>query len=297
MTAREQGFLLLTACMGDPERKCLTVPQLRKLAALASAMEKPLQQRELTVEDLIKIGCEPAFARRVVQLLCQEEQLQWYLQAAKQKSCIPITRISEGYPARLRKVLQLDAPGSLWVKGDCALLKQPTVSVVGSRELREENRLFAEEVGKQAALQGYTLVSGNARGADRVAQESCLAHGGSVISVVADALDRQPAKKNVLYISEEGFDLPFSATRALQRNRIIHSLSEKTFVVQCALGKGGTWSGTCNNLRHNLSQVICFNDGSEVCRKLECRGAVLTDFSQLGDFSSIQPNIMNFIDQ
>ena len=40
--------------------------------------------------------------------------------------------------------------------------------------MRQENRTFAEEVGRQAALQGLTLVSGNARGADRAAQESCV---------------------------------------------------------------------------------------------------------------------------
>ena len=295
MTIREQGFLLLTGYLGDPQRKVLTIPQLRKLALLARNMPRPQQEREMTEQDLIAMGCSREIANRVIGLLSQEDQLIHYLHMGNRADCIPITRISDTYPDRLRKALQLDAPGALWIKGDPSLLQTRTVSVVGSRDLRKENLVFAKELGKQAALQGYTLVSGNARGADRAAQDSCLAHGGSVICVVADALDKQPLRKRVLYVSEEGFDLPFSATRALQRNRIIHSLSEKTFVVQCAMGKGGTWSGTTHNLRHNWSQVICFDDGSPVCRELECRGAVLAGIAELEDFGKILPRTISLM--
>ena len=87
------------------------------------------------------------------------------------------------------------------------------VALVGSRELREENWKFAAEVGRQAALQGYVLVSGNARGADRTAQEACLAAGGKVICVVADDLWKQPLRENILYLSEDDFEEGFSAQR------------------------------------------------------------------------------------
>ena len=289
MTPREQGFLLLTGYLGDPERKPLTVPQFRKLATMAVAMEKPIAERELTVEDLQSIGCTTAFARRVVDLLSQEELLHWYLKGGSHVGCFPLTRLSEEYPDRLRKALVLDAPGTLWTKGDRYLLQTPTISVVGSRDLNPENAAFAAEVGRQAALQGYALVSGNARGADRIAQDSCLESGGKVISIVADELSSHVQRENVLYISEEGFDLPFTAQRALSRNRIIHSFSDKTFVVQCTLGKGGTWSGTRDNLRHNQSMVCCFDDGSKACRELESMGATCVTCDTLTDISKIRP--------
>lgn len=295
MNALEQGFLLLTSFLGDPDRRPLTVPQFRKLATLARTMEKPFRERELTVEDLKALGCNTAFARRVVNLLSQEEQLYWYVKSGKECGCVPMTRLGEQYPDRLRKVLGLDAPGTLWTKGNLDILRTPTISVVGSRDLKPENTAFAEEVGRQAALQGYTLVSGNARGADRTAQNSCLRNGGKVISVVADELSSHTARENVLYISEEGFDLTFTAPRALQRNRIIHSFSDKTFVVQASLGKGGTWNGTCNNLRHHWSQVVCFDDGSNASRELNCMGAMLTDAEILTAINSIQPIDMDFL--
>ena len=295
MTVREQGFLLLTSFLGDPERKPLTIPQFRKLAMMARTMEKPTAERDLSVADLQAIGCSAALARRVVDLLSQEEQLHWYLKSGAYAGCCPLTRLSEEYPDRLRKALGLDAPGTLWTKGDRALLQTPTVSVVGSRDLDPPNAMFAAEVGRQAALQGYTLVSGNARGADRIAQESCLENGGRVISVVADALSAHPEREHVLYLAEEGFDLQFSAARALQRNRIIHSFSEKTFVAQCSLGKGGTWSGTADNLRKGWSQVICFDDGSNASRELACMGAACVAMSALENIAKILPETDSFL--
>lgn len=294
MTAREQGFLLLTGYLGDPERRPLSIAQFRKLTALARTMEKPEQQREITVEDLLAIGCDRGTALRVLNLLSQREQLRWYLEKGKRSGCCPVTRISSAYPDRLRRALGLDAPGVLWTKGNAELLRLPAVALVGSRELCPDNHAFAAEVGKQAALQGYVLVSGNARGADRTAQESCLACGGKVISVIADVLADKPQHENVLYISEEGFDLSFSTVRALQRNRVIHSFSDKTFVAQTAMGKGGTWSGTCHNLRCGLSTVLCYDDGSAASRELQNRGATLVTGAGLQDISALKTDIVSF---
>ncbi len=295
MNVREQGFLLLTSNLGDPDRRPLTTPQLRKLTLLARAMEKPARDGELTAEDLRSIGCDSTLAKRVFALLSQEDRLADYLRRGGLAGCVPITRISTGYPDRLRTALGAEAPGLLWCKGNVSLLENPKISLVGSRDLKAENLDFAREVGVQAAKQGYTLVSGNARGADRAAQESCLAAGGSVISVVADELEKQSPDNCILYLSEEGFDLPFSAQRALHRNRIIHSLSNQTFVAQCTLGKGGTWSGSCDNLRHDRSTVICFDDGSEAARELVSRGAVGIGQSALKDFSRIVPNQIRYL--
>lgn len=274
MNAKEQGFLLLTSHLGDPERKTLTVAQLRTLAIRARNMEKPNTTRDMTAKDLCAIGYDRITAERIVSLLSDGEQLAWYLQKGARFDCEPVSRISEHYPDMLRSRLGIDSPGCLWVKGDTAFLKEPAVALVGSRDLEKNNRRFAEEVGRQAALQGLVLISGNARGADKTAQEACLEHGGRIISVVADELHKQPLQKNVLYVAEDGFDMPFSSQRALSRNRIIHCLADSVFVAQCTLGKGGTWDGTQKNLHHNWSPVFCFEDGSAACLELEQLGAV-----------------------
>lgn len=294
MRPAEQGFLLLSSHLGDPERKVLTPPQLRTLAKRAKLL--PREDRELTENDLLTLGYDRTMARRIVALLGGENQLSWYLSRGKRSGCVPVTRVSKDYPCLLRSRMGLDAPGCLWAKGDLSLLTRPAIALVGSRELYEKNRLFAEEVGRQAALQGYVLVSGNAKGADRQAQEACLASGGSVISVVADELADKPRIPNVLWLSEDGFDQTFSALRALSRNRVIHSLGNVTLVAQCTLGKGGTWDGTLKNLHHGYSPVCCYRDESEAMEELIRRGATPVDFVQLESLVTLKKTEQNFLE-
>ena len=291
MNAKERGFLLLTSQLGDPERKPLTVAQFRTLASRVTQMERPKSTRELTGEDLVALGYDRAMACRIMSLLASDLALQRYLNRAHLQDCFPVSRVSEGYPLAVRKRLGQDAPGCLWAKGDITLLKRQTVSLVGSRELAETNRLFAQCAGREVARQGFTLVSGNARGADKAAQEACLENGGSVICVVADALQKYPVIQNVLFLSEDSFDLPFSAQRALSRNRIIHTLGYITLVAQCKARTGGTWDGTVKNLRQGWSPVFCFADGSPVSAELEQMGADSIGTGQLSNLSALCPNI------
>lgn len=296
MTPRENGFLLLTCHMGDPQRKVLTVPQLRLLAQCVNASQIPNEDGEVTVSDLMAMGYNRPSAQRVIDLLSETQRLQWYLEQAKKAGCIPVTRVSEQYPLILRQRLGLDSPGVLWCKGDMDLLDTPKVSLVGSRELLPDNHAFAEALGRQTARQGITLVSGNARGADQTAQNACLAAGGKVICVVADSLESHKTRENVLYISEDVFDGEFSAQRALSRNRVIHCLGVMTFVAQCTLGKGGTWDGTVNNLKRNYSPVFCFDDGSPATVELIQRGAVPIKQEILADLEQLRQNTAGLLD-
>ena len=287
MTGAERGFLLLTSHLGNPERPVLTTAQFRMLTDRVVHGETPREERELAVSDLIQLGYGRDMAARIVRLLSEEDLLHHYLHRGHRLDCVPVTRVTEAYPLILRQRLGLDSPGTLWAKGNLSLLNAPAISLVGSRELRPENHRFAEAVGLYAAKQGLTLVSGNARGADRAAQEACLAAGGKVISIVADELWKHPVRESVLYLSEEDYDSPFTAQRALSRNRCIHSLGRMVFVAQSDLQKGGTWDGTAKNLHFGWSPVACFRDGSEASLELEQLGAFLIDMEDLKDFEGI----------
>lgn len=296
MNPRERGFLLLTSHLGDPQRRVLSAPQLRVLAQRVQNAPARTEDRDLTQEDLVHLGYGREMAQRIWQLLDDEGLLERYLRRGQQAGCQPITRVSPDYPGILRRRLELEAPGCLWAKGDVSLLDTPAISLVGSRDLREENRLFARAVGYQAARQGLTLISGNARGADRAAQESCLRAGGRVICIVADELEKQPVRENCLYLSEDGFEEAFSAPRALSRNRCIHAMGRMTFVAQATCGKGGTWDGTVKNLRFGWSPVACFADGSEAMAQLEQMGAFLIAPEVLEDLEGIaqpEPNLFD----
>lgn len=286
MIPRQLGFLLLTSHLGNPQRKVLTTAQLRTLTDRIRCSTAAPADRALTVQDLTALGYGHGMAEQIIALLEDDEILNFYLRRAARTGCIPVTRADDRYPALLRRRLGPDCPGCLWAKGDISVLNTPAVSLVGSRDLLESNQDFARLVGLEAARQGLTLVSGNARGADRAAQESCLNAGGRVISVVADELSRQPERENMLYLSEEDFDAPFSTQRALSRNRVIHCLGAMVFVAQAALGKGGTWDGTVKNLHHNWSLVACFDDGSPAAAELFAMGAYPVQAADLKDLSA-----------
>ena len=289
MTGPDQGFLLLTSQLGDPRRKPLTVAQFRTLARRVAEAERDLASRDMEVSDLEKLGYDKTKAQRIYGLLSGTNQLREYLRRAENCDCFPVTRLNPCYPLSVRKRLGLDSPGVLWAKGDVSLLNRPAVAVIGSRDLRAENRRFAEEAGRQIAKQGYVLVSGNARGADKTAQEACLKAGGKVISIVADSLQRQPLMRNVLYLSLDDFDAAFSSQRALQRNYVIHTMASLTIAVQCTLGKGGTWDGILANLKHGWNPVCIFADGSDGAADLQNRGVqgitaqALSDLALLSD--------------
>lgn len=297
MTGRERGFLLLTSQLGNPERKPLTAAQLRTLSRRAAAMERPLERRELDIRDLTALGCSPDFARRILSLLDEEELLDHYLRRGAAAGCVPVTRVTAEYPSLLRRRLGEEAPGCLWAKGDLSLLDKLGIALVGSRDLNDANREFAREAGRQAAVQGFNLISGNARGADREAQSACMCAGGTVISVVADELTRQNPKSGLLYLSEEDFDQPFSTQRALSRNRCIHALGQTVLVAQSRLQHGGTWDGTSRNLRFGWSSVCCFDDGSDAARVLEDMGAFLIGVDELADLRALPQYSLNLFDQ
>ena len=288
MNGKEAGFLLLTSKLGNPERKVLTTAQLRTLGQRIVQMSRPAEDRDLQPEDLTGLGYSREMACHIVSLLEETDLLQHALRRAARFGCVPVSRVNSAYPERLKERLGLEAPGCLWAKGDLSLLHTPMVALVGSRNIHPDNKAFAAEVGRQAALQGYTLVSGNARGADRAAQSACLKAGGRVVSVVADSLAEKTLQNRVLYLSEEDYDEEFSAQRALRRNRIIHALAAKTLVAQVNAGFGGTWDGTVKNLRYGWSPVFLLDDGSEGMVQLSQLGANRIRMEDLQNLNGLQ---------
>lgn len=102
-----------------------------------------------------------------------------------------------------------------------------------------------------------------------------------------------PAQAHVLYLAEQGYDLPFSAQRALSRNPILSTpWAKKRSSRQCRAGTGGTWDGTTENLRRGWSPVFVSDDGSEGAQALIARGAV--PVRTLSGLDDLQPAQLQF---
>ncbi len=150
------------------------------------------------------------------------------------------------YPALLREIP--DPPPALFLQGDPALLSNPQLAVVGSRNPSPGGRETAWEFARFLAAAGITVTSGLAIGIDGAAHEGALAGGGETIAVTGTGLDRvYPARQLPLahQIAEQGAlvtefppgtpPLPANFPR---RNRIISGLSLGTLVVEAALKSG-----------------------------------------------------------
>ena len=272
----------------------LSLAQARELSRRARAAgigeEDPF--RDVTVKDVRRLGYSEYEAGHIVSLLGRERQLDGYLLAAEKAGVTVITRLDNRFPRKLREQLGARCPAALFCRGDLRLLQRPCISVVGSRHLAQPGAQFAAQAGCLAAKEGFTLCSGDAMGADRTAQEACLRGGGSVLIFPATELVYCPVRENVLYAAEGGFELGFSAQRALGRNRFIHAMGEKTLVAQTGFGKGGTWNGSLDNLQHEYSPLFVFDDGSEGTRALCARGA--TPVQALTSLQALTPAQLSF---
>lgn len=263
MTPAERGFLLLCCNLGDPEEKPLTLAQLRTLRRrMQEAPPFRNPERDLEARDLMLLGLSMTEAEHIAHLLSRTALLDTYLQLGREQGVTPLTCRSADYPPAWRQRLGNEAPAVLFAKGDLMLLGRPCIALVGSREIGPANESFARHVGKLAAQEGWVLVSGNARGTDRIGQDACLEAGGQVISILADSLLEHTPLEGQLLLAPDSFHTPFSAPRALYRNVLIHALPEKVFVAQSQQGHGGTWGGTVENLRRGLSPVFVYGDGS-----------------------------------
>jgi len=151
----------------------------------------------------------------------------------------------DAYPARLRELPA--APPLLFVRGDKALLSEPQIAVVGSRNPTAGGAETARDFAGYLAGLGLVITSGLALGVDAAAHRGAM-HTGRTVAVLGTGPDRvYPAAHRDLArrIAADGAlvseFLPGTGPHAShfpQRNRIISGLSLGTLVVEAAVGSG-----------------------------------------------------------
>lgn len=148
------------------------------------------------------------------------------------------------YPASLNEID--DAPPLLWCLGQTALLNRPMIALVGARNASSLGTRMAKRLAQELTDQGFTIVSGLARGVDTAAHHGAL--DGGTIAVQAGGVDviypventqlaHDIAKKG-LRVSEMPMGLQPQARHFPVRNRIISGLSKAVVVVEAAAKSG-----------------------------------------------------------
>lgn len=152
-----------------------------------------------------------------------------------------VTRINDLYPTRLATIV--DAPPTLFIKGNPDLNPPKPFAIVGTRNASHEGRKTANEFSQALARQGVCVVSGLARGIDTCAHSGCIAAGGRTIAVLGGGVNYVTPIENeklACEIVESGGSVvsemrPEDAPQKWSfpaRNRIISGLSAGVLVVE-----------------------------------------------------------------
>lgn len=154
---------------------------------------------------------------------------------------------SEKYPKKLKDIP--NPPFLLYHKGKLMNFNS-CVAIVGTRNLSHYGHKRAREISGIIAKNGYTVVSGLARGTDTEAHCGALDVGGKTIAVLAGHIEDIFPKENLKLASdiiESGAILSEISTmgmthkgRFIDRNRITSGISECLIVIE-SNGSGGTY--------------------------------------------------------
>lgn len=265
ITEQSQAVLLLTAWFTKPgkgEPKPLTPKEWGRFALWLKdrgmAPETLLHGNDLDAA-LFGWSDKTVDVARVRALLERAGALGIALEKWQRAGLWVMTRSDPDYPARLKRRLKTDAPPVLFGSGNRQLLNQGGIAIVGSRDASEEDLAFTTDLGGKVALQGRSVVSGGARGVDEASMLGALGQDGTVIGVLADSLLRASSSakyrralmdKNLVLVSPFNPEAGFDVGNAMARNKYIYAMSDAAVIVSATEGKGGTWSGAVEALKH-----------------------------------------------
>ena len=162
---------------------------------------------------------------------------------------LPVTVLActeSAYPARLLTIP--DPPPLLYVTGSLTETDRHAVAVVGSRRATPAGRAVTEQLSRELARVGFTVVSGLARGVDAAAHRGALAGDGRTLAVLGCGIDRTypPEHKKLrdaveahgAVLSECPIGAPPHSHHFPKRNRIISGLSLGVLVTEAATESG-----------------------------------------------------------
>ena len=194
-------------------------------------------------QDLAAAGIAPEAIAALKQpdTAALERILAW----ADQPDAFILTRADARYPPLLAEIP--DAPLLLYVRGDPALLAEPQIAIVGSRNPTPSGLEITRDFARRLAADGLLITSGLALGVDGAAHAGAL-ETGRTIAVLGTGPDlvypamhrdlaRRVAERGAL-VSEFPPGQGPSARNFPRRNRIISGLSVGVLVTEAALKSG-----------------------------------------------------------
>ena len=195
------------------------------------------------------------------------------------------------YPILLKQIS--NPPPLLYVHGKLALLNDPQVAIIGSRNPTQGGLSNTYEFSKFLGGSGLCITSGLALGIDGAAHQGALDANSPTIAVIATGIDRvYPARHRELAhkIVEDGAiitEFPLGTQPKSEnfprRNRIISGISHGTLVIEAAKKSGSLITARLASEQNREVFAIpgsIHNPLSKGCHQLIREGAKLVETAQ-----------------
>lgn len=186
----------------------------------------------------------------------------------------------EDFPPRLRFIP--DPPAVLYVRGKLgAMCKGKSLAVVGMEEPTPYGRVVARRSAEYAVENGFSIVSGLARGCDTYAHTGCVEMSGVGVGVLGTGLDRlYPASNRGLaerllenegcLVSEYALGTRPTKWTFAERDRIQSGLSDGVLVIETDV-VGGTMH-TVRYARQQNRPLACIFHPEKYLHASETKG-------------------------
>jgi DNA processing protein len=215
---------------------------------LVRAWHSPEAVLHASRDELIQGGCSPQLAdairRGPDRSVCRSIERE--LKVIERERIEVRSLLDPAYPVRLKIIA--DPPPLLYITGTLTEQDGLAVAIVGARRATAAGRAVTEELSRDLAGAGMTVVSGLARGIDASAHRGAIAARGRTIAVLGCGIDRtyppeherlrRQIEEQGAIVSEVPMGAPPHSHHFPRRNRIISGLSLGVIVTEAAVGSG-----------------------------------------------------------
>jgi len=168
------------------------------------------------------------------------------LESIKKLGVTLLTFNDNRYPRLLKTIY--DPPPFLYVWGAMKKIDDSALAIIGSRNASSYGKEITQRLTRALTHQGFTIVSGLARGIDSAAHKGTLEAGGRTFAVLGSGIDviypwenkklAESIAENGAVISEFPIGTPPEAINFPPRNRIISGLSVGTVIIEASFRSG-----------------------------------------------------------
>jgi len=210
---------------------------------------------------------------KIKKLLSNRADIAWKIDKWKQSGISVLTQLDPIYPQKMLNLLKNKAPAVIFALGNLNKLSESGIAVVGSRDIDQNIVTRTKQISRCIVENGFSVISGGAKGVDITAMQTALDWGGKTIGFLkknfsfrnlsSSGWNKFIEDGSLTLLTEvppdEKLDRKRLIAAAMNRNKYIYALAEHGIIVASDV-KGGTWQGAIEQLKKYNRNVFVMHD-------------------------------------